>query len=132
MLDLNQAWTALRDVGMTLVVIVAAVIVIEVFTWLIFVKWRKSRLSLPIMLVTPDRKRLFYLDLTNSVVASPCAKAGSLNASIRKGRIVAGPSTVIRSRPSARRRRILCPTRSSTVTTTWRCRVSSMPTATAQ
>ncbi len=29
-LDLNQAWTALRDVGMTLVVIVLAVIVIEV------------------------------------------------------------------------------------------------------
>ena len=53
MLDLNQAWTALRDVGMTLVVIVLAVIVIEVITYLIFVRWRKSRLSLPIMLVMP-------------------------------------------------------------------------------
>ena len=53
MLDLNQAWTALRDVAMTLVVIVAAVIVIEVITYLVFVRWRKSRLALPIMLVTP-------------------------------------------------------------------------------
>lgn len=53
MLDLNQAWTALRDVGWTLVVIVAAVVVIEAITYLIFVRWRRSRLALPIMLVMP-------------------------------------------------------------------------------
>jgi arabinogalactan oligomer / maltooligosaccharide transport system permease protein len=52
-LDLSQAWTATRDVFMTLVAIVIAVIVIEVITYLIFVKWRKSRLAMPIMLVMP-------------------------------------------------------------------------------
>ena len=61
MLDLNQAWTALSNVAMTLVVIVIAVVLLEAVTWLIFVKWRKSRLALPIMLVMPAVAGLLIL-----------------------------------------------------------------------
>ena len=53
MLDWKQVATALTDVGMTLVVLVAAVAVLEVFLYLVFVRWRKARLALPIMLLTP-------------------------------------------------------------------------------
>ena len=53
MFDLNQAVTALTDVAFTLVVIVAAVAVLEVFLYLVFVRWRKSRMALPIMFLAP-------------------------------------------------------------------------------
>ena len=53
MLDWKQVATALTDVGMTLVVLVAAVAVLEVLLYLVFVRWRKARLALPIMLLTP-------------------------------------------------------------------------------
>jgi len=51
--DLNQAWTAISDVAWTLVVLLIAVAVLEVFLYLIFVRWRKSRMALPIMFLAP-------------------------------------------------------------------------------
>ncbi len=53
MLDWDQVATALRDVGSTLVILVVAVALLEIFLWLVFVRWRKARLALPIMLLTP-------------------------------------------------------------------------------
>ena len=53
MFDLNQAWTAITDVAWTLVVLLIAVAVLEVFLYLIFVRWRKSRMALPIMFLAP-------------------------------------------------------------------------------
>ena len=53
MFDLNQAWTAISDVAWTLVVLLIAVAVLEVFLYLIFVRWRKSRMALPIMFLAP-------------------------------------------------------------------------------
>ena len=53
MLDLTQAWTALRNVGITLVVIVMAVAILEALLYVVFVRWRKSSLALPIMLLGP-------------------------------------------------------------------------------
>ena len=53
MFDLNQAVTALTDVAFTLVVIVIAVAVLEAFLYVVFVRWRKSRMALPIMFLAP-------------------------------------------------------------------------------
>ncbi len=53
MFDIDQAITALLDVGQSLVVIVLAIIVLEAVLWLVFVKWRKSRRALLIMLLAP-------------------------------------------------------------------------------
>jgi arabinogalactan oligomer/maltooligosaccharide transport system permease protein len=51
--DWSQAGTALSDVGVTLVVLVAAVAILEGILYVVFVRWRKARLALPIMLITP-------------------------------------------------------------------------------
>jgi arabinogalactan oligomer/maltooligosaccharide transport system permease protein len=51
--DLNQAWTAISDVGWTLVVLLIAVAILEVFLYIVFVRWRKSRMALPIMFLGP-------------------------------------------------------------------------------
>lgn len=53
MLNLGQAWTAISDVAWTVAVLVIGVAILEAILWLVFVKWRKSALSLPIMLLTP-------------------------------------------------------------------------------
>jgi arabinogalactan oligomer / maltooligosaccharide transport system permease protein len=52
-LDWSQVATALKNVGTTLVVLVVAVAILEVVLYLVFVRWRKARLALPIMLLTP-------------------------------------------------------------------------------
>jgi arabinogalactan oligomer/maltooligosaccharide transport system permease protein len=52
-LNLDQAATALRDVAFTLLVIIIAVVLLELVLYLIVVRWRKSKWSLPIMLLTP-------------------------------------------------------------------------------
>ncbi len=53
MFDWNQASIALKDVAWTLAVIVALSAVIEIVLWVVLVRWRKARLALPIMLLTP-------------------------------------------------------------------------------
>ena len=53
MLNWSQAVAALTNVGLTLVVIVIAVALLEVLLYLVFVRWRKSSHSLPIMLLGP-------------------------------------------------------------------------------
>jgi arabinogalactan oligomer/maltooligosaccharide transport system permease protein len=52
-LNLTQAWTAISDVAWTVVLLVIGVAVLEVFLWLVLVRWRKAPLALPIMLLTP-------------------------------------------------------------------------------
>jgi arabinogalactan oligomer/maltooligosaccharide transport system permease protein len=51
--DVNQALTALKDVAGTLVVLLVAVAVLELVLYLVFVRWRRSRLALPVMFLTP-------------------------------------------------------------------------------
>ena len=53
MFDLNQAFTALSDVALTLVVLLVLVAALEAFHYVVFVRWRKSRMALPIMFLTP-------------------------------------------------------------------------------
>ena len=53
MFDLNQAITAITDVFWTLVVIVVLVAILEAFLYVVFIRWRKSRMALPIMFLTP-------------------------------------------------------------------------------
>ncbi len=53
MLNWDQAGIALTNVAATLVVIVIAVILLEAFLYLVLVRWRQSRWSLPIMLLAP-------------------------------------------------------------------------------
>jgi arabinogalactan oligomer/maltooligosaccharide transport system permease protein len=52
-LDLDQAATALKDVGFTLAVIIVAVVILELLLYVVVVRWRRSKWSLPIMLLTP-------------------------------------------------------------------------------
>jgi arabinogalactan oligomer/maltooligosaccharide transport system permease protein len=53
MFDVNQALFALRSVGTTLVVLVVGIAALELVLYLVFMRWRKARLALPIMLLTP-------------------------------------------------------------------------------
>ncbi len=53
MLNLTQAWSAVSDVAWTIVVLVVGIAILEAILWLVFVRWRRSPLSLPIMLLTP-------------------------------------------------------------------------------
>src|SRR5262245_52784990 len=53
MFDLEAAKTALLDVSTTLIVLLIATLVIEVFLYVVLVRWRRSRLALPMMLLAP-------------------------------------------------------------------------------
>ncbi|MDP3176329.1 MAG: sugar ABC transporter permease [Spirochaetaceae bacterium] len=57
----NFMLTSLGNVGSTILAVAAGVIFLEVFLWLIFGKWMKSRWALPIMLLTPAAIGLFAL-----------------------------------------------------------------------
>jgi len=53
MFDFEAALTALTDVGLTLLVLAIAVVLIEAVLYLVLVRWRKSRMALPFMLLAP-------------------------------------------------------------------------------
>ncbi len=53
MFDISHAASALAEVAGTLLIMVAIVAVLEGVLYLIFVRWRHSRLALPILLVAP-------------------------------------------------------------------------------
>lgn len=53
MFDWDQALAAIRSVGLTLVVIVVLIAILEAILYVVFMRWRKARLALPIMLLTP-------------------------------------------------------------------------------
>lgn len=53
MFDIQAAMNALVDVGITLVVLLIAVAIIEAVLYVILVRWRRSRLALPMMLLAP-------------------------------------------------------------------------------
>lgn len=53
MFNFDDALTAFTDVASTLIVLMLAVIVVEAILYVLLVKWRRSRLALPIMLLAP-------------------------------------------------------------------------------
>ena len=53
MFDWEQAVTAVSQVATTLIGLVAFVAILETFLYLVFVRWRSSRLAMPMMLITP-------------------------------------------------------------------------------
>jgi arabinogalactan oligomer / maltooligosaccharide transport system permease protein len=53
MFDFEAAKTALLDAATTLVVLVIATIIIEAILYVILVRWRRSRLAFPMMLLAP-------------------------------------------------------------------------------
>ncbi len=63
MFDFQHAASALAEVIGTLLFMAVIVAILEVVLWLIFVRWRHSRLALPIMLVAPAAAGLlvFYV-----------------------------------------------------------------------
>ena len=53
MFSFEDALTALSDVALTLIALLIAIVVVEVVLYLVLVRWRRSRLALPFMLLAP-------------------------------------------------------------------------------
>ena len=64
----NRRLLALSQVATTLIGLVAFVAILETFLYLVFVKWRQSRLALPIMLATPALIGLLVLAINPALL----------------------------------------------------------------
>jgi arabinogalactan oligomer/maltooligosaccharide transport system permease protein len=53
MFNFDEALTALWDVGQTIIALLIAIVAIEAVLYVLLVRWRKSRLALPMMLLAP-------------------------------------------------------------------------------
>jgi arabinogalactan oligomer / maltooligosaccharide transport system permease protein len=53
MFNVQDAITAFSDVAITLLVMLIAVVLLEAFLYLVLVRWRRSRLAVPLMLLAP-------------------------------------------------------------------------------
>ncbi len=53
MFDFEDGLTAFTDVAITLIALLIAVVVLEVVLYLVLIRWRRSRLAVPLMLLAP-------------------------------------------------------------------------------
>lgn len=68
MFDWEQAALALSQVATTLIGLVAFVAILETFLYLIFQRWRQSRLAMPVMLATPALIGLLVLAINPALL----------------------------------------------------------------
>ena len=68
MFDWEQAALALSQVATTLIGLVAFVAILETFLYLVFQRWRLSRLAMPVMLATPALIGLLVLAINPALL----------------------------------------------------------------